>query len=181
MDTGGTIMGRPQFQIKRTFCDPCRMFVHATEAGDEILAGHQVCAKDGFRGMGFAPMIGYFDASRGPDALDPADVFYKSFQRLNTPRTPDQAAVQTDRHHLGITRRTFRIESVESIAQVGIELVSRIEALRGGKPHVVAIQRIGDDQLVAPRDPGPVWQIIVVGVGDIVEPPDFGCQRHRVD
>ena len=89
--------------------------------------------------------------------------------------------MQPHRHHLGIARHPFRIERIESIAQIGIELVTRIEPLRGGKPHIVTIQRIGDDQLVAPRNLCPVWQIIVVGVGDVIERPDFGCQRHRVD
>ena len=75
MDTCHAIMRRPQFQIKSTLCDPVRVFVHTTESSDEILTVQQVCAKDGFRRISFAPMIGYFDAARGPDAFEPADVF----------------------------------------------------------------------------------------------------------
>ncbi len=62
--------------------------------------------------------------------------------------------MQTDRHHLRRAFLAFLIERVESILEIGEELVAGVEALRRGKAHVVCFERIGDDQKRFPVQSG---------------------------
>ena len=55
--------------------------------------------------------------------------------------------METDVHHLWRTGFTFRIERIETVLQVGKELVAGIEALRRREPHVVGVERIGNDEV----------------------------------
>ena len=93
------------------------------------------------------PVPGDVDAPRDPDLLVRRDVIEETRQRRGAPGTADEPAMQADRHHL---RRglAFRIERVESVLQIGEELVAGIEALRRGEAHVVGVERIGHDQLL---------------------------------
>ena len=126
------------------------------------------------------PMPGDVDAPRDPDILEPVDVVEEPAQRRNAARPPDQAAMQAHRHHPGRTPDTFLVERVETVAQVGLELVARVEPLRRGEAHVVGIQRVGDDQLLAPARLDPVGQVVGVAVRDIVEAAILGDQAHGV-
>jgi len=64
--------------------------------------------------------------------------------------------MQTDGQHLRRARHSFGIEHVETVFQIGLELVAGIEALRRGEPHVVGIERVGDDELIRAVDPHPI-------------------------
>lgn len=89
--------------------------------------------------------------------------------------------MQADIHHARPPGLTLGIERVETVFQIGEELVARIEALRRGEAHVVGVERIGDDELRAAGMLEPVGQFVVIGVGDVVEAAFFSHQPHRVD
>src|SRR3546814_16892344 len=85
-------------------------------------------------------------ARRDPDAIVPLDVVQKPLQGGETAWTPDQAAVQSYRHHLG-GMFALGVEDVEGIFQIGVELVTAVDALCRGKTHVVGVEGIGHDQM----------------------------------
>ena len=156
------------------------MFEHPAEFRDKAGAVHLVQTQARLRRMGDTPMVSDVDAARRPDAFEPFDIVDKAFQRLYPSGPPDQTAMQPDRHHLGLPGAAFGIKRIEGIAQIGIELIARIKALRRGKAHIVAIKSIGDNQLSAPCYLHPIGQIIVVCIRDIVEGPRLCRQRDRV-
>ena len=62
--------------------------------------------------------------------------------------------MQADRQHLRARRRPRR-RARRSVLEIGVELVAGVEALRRRKSHVVAVERIGHDQLRLTRGPRP--------------------------
>ena len=89
--------------------------------------------------------------------------------------------MQTDRHHLGLSCGAFGVERVETVFQIEVKLLARIEALGCGKPHVIGVERIGDDQLVFLIALIPVGQIIGITVGDVIKSALLTDQIHSVD
>ena len=60
----------------------------------------------------------------------------------------DQSAVQSHGHHLGGASKTLFQKTVESVLEVAVKLIAAVESLRGCEAHVVAVQRVGDDEMV---------------------------------
>ena len=84
---------------------------------------------------------------------------------------PGDPAVEADRQHLRPVEArgvALRVERVERVAQVRVELVAAVEALRRREPHVVRVERVGDDEVRhAPARAvhlGPVRQVVRVAV-----------------
>ncbi len=122
------------------------------------------------------PMLGNVYAPGKPDVGMALGILHEPPQSHDAPGAPNQAAMQPDRHHLGAACHAFGIKRIKAVFQIGIKLIARIEPLGRGKPHVIAIQRIGHDQLFTV----PIRQIIGIAVGNIIK-PDLGGQIKRVD
>ena len=87
--------------------------------------------------------------------------------------------MEAHRHHprgLG----PFGIEHVEAVLEVGVELVARVEALRGGEAHVVGVERVGHDELRPALDHGPPGQLVIVVVGVVEEAAILGDEAAGV-
>src|SRR5688500_17726456 len=91
------------------------------------------------------PMSRDVNAARNPHFVATSDVFDESPQRSGEPRTTGKKAVQYNRQHLGRANPALLVKDVEAVAQIGKELIARVEALSGGEAHVIRIQRIGHD------------------------------------
>ena len=81
--------------------------------------------------------------------------------------------MHADRHHLRRLAPLF-VQHVKAIFEVGIKLLRGIEALRGGKTHVVGIEGIGHDQVRPARTVGarhldPKRQIVAVVVAVVIK------------
>src|SRR5882762_3688307 len=87
-------------------------------------------------GMGDEPMPRDVDAPRDPDPLVPLGIIDKPFERGGATGPPGEPAVQANRHHAR-ARFALAIKYVEGVPQIGKELVSRVEPLRGGETHVI--------------------------------------------
>jgi hypothetical protein len=122
------------------------------------------------------PVAGDVDPAREPDALMAGGVVDEAPERHDPAGPADQAAVEAHGHH----PPAFGIERVEAVAQIGLELVARVEALGRGEAHVVGVERVGDDELVAPARPDPVGQVVGVAVGDVVEAALLGDEADGV-
>ena len=94
------------------------------------------------------PVARYIDPTAEPDTIVSLGIIEKPGQRGGTARAARKTAMQPDREHLG-RALPLGIEQIEAIAQIGEELVARIEALRCGKSHVVGVKRIGNDKMRA--------------------------------
>src|ERR687895_723638 len=113
-----------------------------------------------FMRMVLQPVIGDVDAAREPHLLA-AHVLEEALERGEAPRAADEPAMQAYRHH---ARRAvaFLVEHVERILEVGVELLARVESLRGGEAHVVRVERIRHDELGLAVTPVIPRQIVVV-------------------
>src|SRR5260221_1898966 len=107
------------------------------------------------------------DAAADPHFVVTLHVVEEAGEAGEATGSPDEAAMQPDRHHLR-PLLPFRVEHVETVAQIGEELLAGIEALGGGEAHVVGVERIGHDEMVAPLLAHPIGQIVGIGIG-IVE------------
>jgi len=89
-------------------------------------------------------MAGDLHAAAEPDRLVRLGVVDEPLERRHPAGPSDQPAVQAHRHH---SRRLlpFRVEHVEAVLQVGVELVARVEALHRREAHVVGVERVGHD------------------------------------
>ncbi len=83
--------------------------------------------------------------------------------------------------HLRGAGFAFGVEGVEAVLEVGEELVAGVEALGGGEAHVVGVEGVGDDQLLAAGVGAPVGQVVVVGVGDVGKAAFLGGEVDGVD
>ena len=126
------------------------------------------------------PVFGDVDAARDPDLVVAFHVIDEALQRRGTAGTADQTAVEADIEHFRAAGLALGVEHVEGVAQIGEELVAGVEALRGGEAHVVAVERVGDDELVPAVHLDPVGQVVRIGVGNIVEAALGNGKRHRV-
>src|SRR4051812_39103484 len=134
-------------------------------------------------GMVLQPVARDVDAPRDPDLLA-AHILEKALERREAPGTADEPAVQAHRHH---ARRAvaFLVEDVEGVFEISVELLARVESLRGGKAHVVRVQGIGHDELrlaafipvsrVVPRE----VVAVVVGIVDKAAVLDHELSRIR--
>ena len=67
----------------------------------------------------------------------------------------------------------FGVEGVEGVAEVGEEVLGGVEGA-GREAHVVGLEGVGDDELLAAVVLAPVGEVVVVGVGDPVEEAGLG-------
>mmetsp|Transcript_18399 Transcript_18399/g.29789 ORF Transcript_18399/g.29789 Transcript_18399/m.29789 type:complete len:294 (+) Transcript_18399:2406-3287(+) len=173
------IMGAAQFQRPGSFRHPGRMLKHTAELRDKGVPLHLRRTHPALMWMMLRPMGRNISPPRTPHTFMPPHIFDKAAQCLHPPRPAHQTAMQTHRHHRRPAFDTFGIKRIKGIAQIGIELIACIEPLRRGKAHVVAIQRIRDDQLIALARLGPIGQIVIIGVTDPVK-AQLRRQSHRV-
>ena len=132
------------------------------------------------RRMRRLPVAGDVDAAAQPHAALGLHVIEKPRQRRRPSRAADEPAVEADRHHLRRTGAPLLVEQVEAVLEVGEELVARVEPLRGGKAHVVGIERVGHDQVRPARTLDPVGQIVGIGVGGVEEAALLHDDARRV-
>src|SRR3954468_13559900 len=126
------------------------------------------------------PMLGDLQPRRHPDALVLADIVEEADQPRRAAGAAGETTMQADRHHL---RRAlaFGIEHVESILQIGEELLAFGKALRIDEAHVVGVKRIGNDELLAAGALDPIGQIIGIGIAEIEEAALLQQQTVGVD
>ena len=92
------------------------------------------------------PVSGDVDTPAYPDLLMTAHIVEKACQCRGTPGAPDQPAVQSHRHH---SRLSFalRIEHVEAVFQVLVELLARVEPLGAGKGLAAGNTSVGSTSM----------------------------------
>ena len=83
-----------------------------------------------------------------PDLVMRLHVIQEALQRPESSGPAYQSAVEANIQKLGL-RFTLGIQHIKGVAKVGEELVAAVEALCSGEAHVVAVQRVGDDQVMA--------------------------------
>ncbi len=81
-----------------------------------------------------------------PDPVVPFDVIEKTEQSRKPAGPPQKPAMHADGEHLRVLR-ALGVQDIESVAQIGEELLAGIEALRGGEPHVVGVEGVRDDEV----------------------------------
>src|SRR5690606_26072710 len=168
MKAAGSVVGKAKLHPISTLSDPWRMLEDAAEAFDKFGFAHPAWAYGGsLIGMMFHPMPGDVDTARQPDSLVALHIVDEALQRSRAAGPADEAAVKADAHHGRASLPAFFIERVESVFQIGEELITRVKALRRGETHIVGIERIGDDDLRFCRIAmavmvDPVGQIIVI-------------------
>src|SRR2546423_1928597 len=96
-------------------------------------------------GMVLQPVTSDVDAAGEPHLLA-AHVFQELLERFQAAGPADQPAVQAHGHHARHSVALV-VEHVKGVLEIRKEMVSAIEALRGGKAHVVRIERVGHDEL----------------------------------
>ena len=129
--------------------------------------------------MCLMPVPGYVHAPAEPDPVMLQYVIKEPLQRGRPARPADNAAVQSDGHHLR-RRLPFPVEQVEGILQVGEKLLPAIESLAGSETHVVGVQGIRDYQVRLAVHHFPVGQIVRVGIRVIQEPAVFDDQAAGI-
>ena len=152
------------------------MLKYSAIGGCERLSGQATGAILALMGVGLGPMISDCLAGGEPDALMALCIFNETLQRGGAAWPADKAAVQADGHHAP----AFRVERVETILEVAEKLIARVEPLRGCKAHVIGVERIGHNQLIARLKFHPIGQIISIAVGDIGKLPGFCGQADCV-
>ena len=181
MEASGAVVGGAEFQGVGAGGDPGGVLedaaVEVGEAGEWHLRG----ALEAFVGVGFGPVLGDVDAAGEPDIGVGLGVVEEAFQARDFAGAADQAAVQADGEHFGLACLAFGIEGVEAVFQVLEELLAFDVAGGGGEAHVVRLQRVGDDQLVAVWQFHPVGQVVIVGVGQPLERAGFRGEAEGVD
>ncbi len=91
-------------------------------------------------------MPGDVDPAANPNPVLAGNIIEKSHKRRRPPRPARKTAVQTDAHHPGLLD-TLCVKYVESIFEIGEKLIAGIETRGRGKTHIVAIERIGYDEV----------------------------------
>ncbi len=97
--------------------------------------------------MVLKPMSGDVDTSADPDVTVFFQVVQESPQSQESPRSPQQSTVHADAHHAGGVG-TLGVEQIEAITQVFEERLSVRVALGQREPHVVAVQAVGNNELL---------------------------------
>ena len=174
-------MRRPQFQIKGRIRNPSGMFKNPTIQLHKPIAIHLRWTFIMHGRMGRGPVMRNINAACKPHIRMGFCIFHKPTQGRHATGTTDQTAMQPDGHHFGRSRLPLGIKRIKRILEVIEKLVARVEPLRRGKAHIIGIQRIGYDQLIAPLNRHPIGQIIIIGVGNIIKPALLRDQGDRVD
>ena len=130
-------------------------------------------------GMCRPPVARDIDPPCQPDAVVPLHMVEELHQPGKPRRPADKPAMQPHRQHFR-RRLAFGIERVESVDQIGGELVAGMEPLRRREAHVVGVERIGDDQVRALGLGAPERKIVRIIVGVIEEPAFGGDKPPRV-
>ena len=90
------------------------------------------------------------DAAAEPYIIVALCIFDEALQRWKPAGPPGESAMQADRQHLR-TGRSFLVESVKTVFQVIEKLIARVKSLARSEPHVVGVERVGNDQVWAMR------------------------------
>ena len=133
--------------------------------------------------MDGAPVAGDVQPAADPDAIARRDIVQEALQRHDAARPAQQAAMHADAEHLG-GLVAFGVERVEAVLQVLEEGLGVGIALRQREAHVVAVQRVGHDQLrhdlaVASAHLHPERQVVAVVVAVVFEAAIVGHQPAR--
>src|SRR6056297_1035872 len=155
MQTCGTIMRRSAFNPQRPFNHPVQIAEHLCETRHELRIGQGTDLQASQRRMHPLPMLGDIDAPWAPDPLESLNIGDEPLQPRQLAGAPDQTAMQADTQHLGRARLPLGIEHVETVLEILKKLLARDIARRGGKTHVIGLQRVGNDQLLARSNPHP--------------------------
>src|ERR1700730_11071890 len=115
-------------------------------------------------GMGRHPVPGDIHAPAYPHALVLEHMVEKAREPRRAARTTGQSHLQPDGHHLG-RRRSLRVEDVESVPEIGVEILAGVEALDPAELHVVVVHGVGNDEVALAGHRDPVRQVVVVRVG----------------
>src|SRR4029079_17709604 len=137
------------------------------------------------------PMARDIDAAADPDLLEAERVVAEAFQSGDSRRAADDARVPADHPplwHIHPARIAFAVQHVERILEVIEELRAAVEALHRGKAHVVAVERVGHDEVRhALHDAvaldlyfAPVGQVVRVRIGVVDETAMFDDETARV-
>src|SRR5215213_7178641 len=110
------------------------------------------------------PVARDINAAGDPDLLVAQKIGDEALQGGSATRPSGQTAMKADRHHLRRASCTFREEQVEGVLEISEKLIARIEALGGGKAHVIGIERVGDDEMRTAWARYPIGQIVGVGI-----------------
>ena len=127
----------------------------AARFGVSVTALRKHAAKEGWTKRAFAARQALERSAppSGPAPAAPAD------------GPPDEAAVQPHRHHLRAAAAAFLVEAVEAVLQVLEEVLAGVEALRRGKAHVVGVEGVGNDEVLAAirllQEVGQVVRIVI--------------------
>mmetsp|Transcript_16133 Transcript_16133/g.40685 ORF Transcript_16133/g.40685 Transcript_16133/m.40685 type:complete len:322 (-) Transcript_16133:24-989(-) len=111
-----------------------------------------------------------------PHLLVALDIVEKLGKPQRPPRPPHDAAVQPNRHHLGC-RGPLCVQHVKGVFKVGEEPLA-LERL--GEAHVVAVERVGDDEEGPPEGEVPVGEVIGVAVRVVQEAAFLGHEAEGV-
>src|SRR5699024_10999462 len=95
------------------------------------------------------PVLCNIAATCHPDAIVLLYVVKKPLQPGEPSGPPNKATVQPHRHHAG-RMGAFCVKHIEGVAQVTKKLLCRMKPLRGGKTHIVGIERIGHNKVRLP-------------------------------
>lgn len=94
------------------------------------------------------PMSGNIDTVTDPCLFNRFDIVKESTKSPSTSRSTNHTTMKSNRHHLGLSIIfCFFMELVKGIFQIGKELVTAVETLRGNEPHVVVIQCVGNNEM----------------------------------
>ena len=106
-------------------------------------------------------MLGDVDAAGNPDLFLLGDVIHEFSYAQSAAGTASKAAMQAYSHHLGCALLAFLIEAIECVFQILVKMLTRVEALRCGKAHVIGVKRVWyDEMLFAVRLGQEIRQII---------------------
>ena len=125
-DADGGVVGGAELERVGPLGDPRRMLEDAAEARDEVAGASASRAGARARGrrVASAQWRAISQPGREPDARRGPGVVEEPRERRGPARPPDQPAVQADRHHLRRAGRALRVEHVEAVLEVGVEVVA---------------------------------------------------------
>ena len=176
---GAVLVGREPGRVG-ALGDGRRVFEDVAEHLGEERPAHPSRPVAAGRGMVAHPVTGDVEPRRHPHVAVTPHVVEEPLQRRRPPRPAGQAAVQPDRQHAPAPLRTLAVEDIKAVLEVLEEMLARVEALRGGEAHVVDVEGVGHDQLLAAANKLPVGQLVRIGVGKIQEPAFGRPDRERV-
>src|SRR5690554_4986052 len=116
--------------------------------------------------MALYPVPRDIDTATDPHLFVALHIVKKTLQGRESPWPADKSAMQADRHHFG-RAFTFSVKHIERVFEVGVKMVAGVKPLWRSETHIVAIERIGHDQVRLARAVGcldgcPERQIIAV-------------------